>query len=628
MLQTIREKTQGWIAGTIISIIIVSFALWGIHSYFVSSASNSTVASVNGIDITKEQLTVAYERLRRQLQTQYGSSLTAKDEPSLKVRALRTLIDIEVLKQASLKQGFLITDQQVDDYLQSMPDFQVNGQFSLDRFQEVLSATLLSTSEFLDIIKTSLQIDQPRLGVMLTSFALPEESRYTASLVNQTRDINYVSIPLAKFLAQPIAISPASIQAYYQAHQADYKTPEKVSVEYIELSLKDLYSRFSPTESMLKAFYNENINTYTQPNQWRLTGILIPVSPTATQADATAAQAKAEAVSEALAANPDDFDKLVKQNSKLIIPTGYVALDQLSTELQKAVGGLNTAGQVSDVIQTPQGFAIIKALDVKQPKIDNFEAVKDKVRDAYVHQHAEDKFADLRDQLADLTYEHPDSLAVASQTLSLPVKTSGFFTRDKAGSDLAFTQKVRDAAFSNDVLNLQTNSDVIQLNPETVMVLRVKTHLPSALLPVDDVSKQITEKLKLKEAESMANKFATDLLANLQSGSDPLKLMASYQLSWNRVGNIGRYSTKVDSAVLDAAFRLPRPSNDKLSYGITRLPNGYALVAVLGVKDGELTTAKENIVFSDQVQNSMGFLEYTLYRQSQQKQAKIKVSAN
>ena len=74
MLQTIREHTQGWIAGTIISLIILSFALWGIHSYFVGGGNNSVVAEVNGTEISREQLTVAYERLRRQAQSQYGAN--------------------------------------------------------------------------------------------------------------------------------------------------------------------------------------------------------------------------------------------------------------------------------------------------------------------------------------------------------------------------------------------------------------------------------------------------------------------------------------------------------------------------------------------------------------------------
>lgn len=531
MLQTIREKTQGWIAGTIISIIILSFALWGVHSYFAGNGGNPDAASVNGVDISKEQLASAFERLRRQSQVQTATPLNPKDEIILKERALKSLIDIEILKQASLKQGFLISDQQVDDYLQNMSDFQVDGQFSIDRFQEVLSTAMLSTSEFLDIIKTSLQIDQPRLGIAMTAFSLPEESEYTASLVNQVRDINALNLSMTSFLNQPIAISPEAIAAYYHDHQNEYKTPEQVSVTYVELSLSDLYSRFHPTDTVLKAFYNENISAYTQSSA--------------------------------------------------------------------------------------------------TPKILPFESVKAKVREAYVRQQAEEKFAQLRDQLADLAYEHPDSLEAVSTQLNLPVKTSGLFaqsSQEKPSADnIAAYKKVRDAAFSNDVMNLQTNSDVIELNPETVVVIRVKSHVPSALLPLKDVSKQITDKLKVKAADVMALKFATDLTANLRAGVDINKLLETHHLQWTRYGVVGRYAKNVDSAILENAFQLAMPKNGKQSYGITRIPNGYAIVAVNNVKSGSSLSAKEEAVFNEQVQNSMGYLEYNLYREAQIKQAKVKI---
>src|SRR3982751_5650109 len=101
MLQSIREHTQGWIAGTIISIIIFTFALWGIHSYFVVGTNNSIVAEVNGVEISKEQIAIAYERLRRQTQIQLGSNntISSKDEKTLKLKALQALTEIEALKQ-------------------------------------------------------------------------------------------------------------------------------------------------------------------------------------------------------------------------------------------------------------------------------------------------------------------------------------------------------------------------------------------------------------------------------------------------------------------------------------------------------------------------------------------------
>lgn len=624
MLQTIREHTQGWIAGIIISIIILTFALWGIHSYFVSGGANNIVAVVNGVDVSKEQLTMAYERLRRQMQTQYGSA-AIKEDNSLKTRALNGIIELEVLKQASIAQGFGISDQQIDNYLQSMPEFQVDNQFSLDKFQEILSSTMLSVSEFLDIIKTGLLIDQPRLGSMLTSFSLPDETSRTIALVDQERDIDYVSIPLQYFLSQPLTVAPERIEAYYKEHQAEFMTPDQVNVEYVELSLKDLYSRFSPTDAMLKNFYNENINSYTQPMAWKLATILIKVPANPSPADWDSAQAKMTKVTESVSKG-GDFQAMAAQHAQMTIPAGMLVLNQVPAELQKAAASLTTRGQVSEPVRTSEGLVIVKAEDIREPKIESFDQVKEKVKEAYVRQHAEEKFAEMRDQLADLTYANPTSLQTAANDMGLTIKTSELFTKEKPGKDISQYKKIRDAAFGNEVLNLQNNSDVIQINPETVAVIRVKSHLPSKLLPLNDISGQIADKIKAQEADARAEKFAQELVAQLDKGGDAGKLVADNKFTWSKLGFVGRYSTKVDSAVMDTAFRLPRPAAGKVVYGVTRLPGGYGVVAVHAVKDGAMDDKKLG-VFSEQVQNSMGFLEYSLYKDSQMSKAKIKVNS-
>jgi len=629
MLQTIREHTQGWIAGIIITIIILTFALWGIHSYFISNTANLNVAEVNGVEITKEQLTVSYERLRRQIQSQYNSTnpIMAKDESALKSRAMQSLIDMEVLKQASSAEGYLISDRQINIYLQSMPEFQVDGQFSLDRFQEVLSSTLLSTSEFLELIRTSLLIDQPKLGIVFSSFSLPDETASAISLVNQERDINYITIPTQYFLSQPIVISADKIKEYYEQNKSDFMTPEQANLEYLELSLKELSSKFNPTDAMLKSFYNENINSYTQPTQWKIGMIEFPLSATATQDEIKQAVNNAELAGKALK-DGGDLSKIASQYSGNFLNPGWMSLSQAPAELQKAISGFSKAGDVSQPFKTSKGFVVIKALEIQEPKMLSFELVKDKVRESYVHQHAEEKFTEIRDQLADLTYEHPDSLQFASKALSLPIQTSELFTKDKGGKDISQYKKVRDIAFSNDVINLQNNSDVVQLTPETVIVLRIKSHVASALLPLNQVSKQIEDKLKIQEAEKRADKFSEDLMAKLQSGSDPQQLAASYKLKWNSTGFIGRYSNKIDTAILDLAFGLPNPDNaqNKTTYGVTRLPNGYGIVALKSVKQGVISDQKQAAVYAEQIQNSEGLLEYELYKHSQTDNSRIKVN--
>jgi peptidyl-prolyl cis-trans isomerase D len=629
MLQSIRDKTQGWIAGVIISLVILSFALWGIHSYMVGAANTDVIAKVNGVEISKRQLSAAYERLRRQVQTNMGSgSLPDNMETELKRRALDALITVQVLKQGAMDEDYKISPRQVDNYLESMPEFQVNGQFSTSRFQQLISTTMYTPVDFLNLIETTLLVDQPRLGIILSSVALPNEIDNSIALINQERDIQYLELPLDYFSKQNLPVTDADITAYYQQHQDQFKTPELVSADYIELSMKDLMANVNPTDDILTSFYNDNVNTYTLPAQYNLNKILIPIPDSPTDAQLTDAQNKARDVLEKLSKD-SDFAALAQQypapDSNPTTPT-WVTVLQLPLELQKPVAGLTKEGQNTDPIRVSNGYVIVKAIGIKPPQIQPFDQVKDKVKDGLVKQQAAEKFVELKDKLANITYEHPDSLDPAAKELGLSIQTTPSFSADKGVSgDISDNKKVRDAAFSDDVLHSQNNSDVIQLSPDAVVVIRDKTHEPASLQPISAVHQQVTDALQKKIAEDKTMALANDIVKKLKSGAPADQVAQQYNLVWDKVGYIGRYSTKIDSSILFSAFRLPKPETDKgASIAIAKLPNGYAVVTVNGVHDGSADDNKEQYdVFDEQMQNSLGMLEYKLYQNSLKAKMKI-----
>ncbi len=629
MLQSIRDRTQGLFAGIVISLLILSFALWGIHSYLVGGSETTVIAKVNGAEISKSQLAVAYDRLRRQLQMQFSSNygLPEGAEAALKEKALQTLINIQVLSQASLAQDYRISDQQVDNLLESMPEFQVNSRFSLARFQQVLSTTLFNPGDFLQLLKTSLLIDQPRLGMVFTSIALPDEVSSTIALVNQEREIKYATFAVQDFLSQPMTIAQTDIDAYYKAHEKDFRTQEQVSVQYIQLSVKDLMAGIHPTDAELKKYYNENSTSLAQPMQWQLQTIFVPLSQTATNDEVTAAESKMTEISQKIAkgenfatfAHQYPADKQFPQ-----LHQNWLAINNVPETLQKLVMTLTKVDQVSAPYRMENGFVIVKATAVKEPKVESFDSIKDKVQDALVRQQAEEKFASLRDKLASSTYEHPDSLEPAAQALNLKVQTTGVFTKEKGANDVSSNTKIREAAFNNDVMNAQNNSDVIQLSADSALVLRIKSHTPATLMPLKTVEQQITDKLKLQEAEHRAEKQAQDIKAKLASGASVDQVTNEYHLKWDNVGYIGRHATKVDSAVLNEAFSIAKPTQDmKTVYSTAKMQNGYAVIALTGVKNGAAAGKDEYDVFSEQVQSSQGMLEYELFKDSLMKQAKI-----
>lgn len=534
MLQSIRDRTQGWIAGVIISLLILSFALWGIHSYVGGGGGNATVAVVNRVDISANQYRVTYERLRRQMQMQMGTAnLSSQDESQLRRTALNTLINMEVLKQASFAHNYRISTQQVDAFLENMPALQVNGKFSEARFQQLLNVGLFTASDFIDLIRSSLLIEQPRLGILLSSFALPNEVANSVALINQKRSIQYLILPLTYFLQKDIVIPEKSILDYYEQHKQDFQNPEQVSVEYIQLSTKQLAASIQPTENDLRKFYE----------------------------DSYAADA-------------------------------------------------NNKNKQTTTVQLP------------------YEKVKDKIKADYIKQQAETKFLDLKEKLANLTYEHPESLTIAAKELNLPIQvTDKFIFANAKGKDpITSNPNVRNMAFSSDVLFSKNNSDVVLINPSTAIVLRIKEHIPAEILPLTAVKNQITTKLKLIAAEEQTTKLAEDLRQKLASGENPQQLAQQYHLTWNKADLIERHAKQIDPAILFTAYRLPKPENNTKSYyAIVKMNNGYGIVTTQAVQDGSVAK-NQNDIFAEQVQNSEGLLEYELYQQSLMQQAKIKIT--
>ncbi len=284
------------------------------------------------------------------------------------------------------------------------------------------------------------------------------------------------------------------------------------------------------------------------------------------------------------------------------------------------------------MVKTKSGFIILKLIQYTAPKAASYEQVKEKVREALVRQQAEEQFADLRDKLSDLAYEHPDSLSFIVKDLGLPIKETPFFSRNGASklkTDLSSYLNVREVAFSNDVLHLHNNSDVLQLDPDTAVVIRVKSYLPATFYPFDAVQAQIMEKLKADQIQEKTKQLAENIMQSLQAGSALTdKVLKQYHLNWVEPGFVGRHTPNVDPSILEHAFSMPKPEKEKgrPSIAIVHLAKAYAVIQLDAYQDGSLDSANKQAysVFAEQIQGSEGLLEYELYKDSLLTRAKIK----
>jgi peptidyl-prolyl cis-trans isomerase D len=463
MLQNIRDKSQGVLLWIVVSILIGTFALWGVHSYVTGSRHSHTPATVNHQSITEAQVITSYERLRQQQQMQLGAnfSMNPTIEDALKRQALNQLVVSSVLIQAATRAGYRVTTDQVDEALLKIPAFQDNGQFSVNRFHEILSSILYSQDAFLNDMRSSMLISQVQGGYVNSAFALPGEVNGAIRLVNQKRDISYVVIPAAHFTGS-IHVNNADVKNYYQTHQNEFQSPEQVSLEYLELSLPKIKETLHFDETKVQQYYENNVQNYTKPTSWHVAYILIKVPKNASPSDVEGAKKKIEDVQHQLKSGAR-FSELADKYSQDFASSkkggemDWFSAGTLDPSFEKAVANLQTVDEVSEPVRTSYGFSLIKLLGVKKAEVKPFDEVKSQVENTLAEQQAEQIFAQESDKLSNLTYSNPTTLEIAAKALNIPVQNTERFSREGAKAGVASNAKVIATAFSADVLQNGNN---------------------------------------------------------------------------------------------------------------------------------------------------------------------------
>ncbi len=241
MLQSIRDKSQGWFTWTIIILICVTFAFWGIHNYLDGSSASNIVAKVGSVKITRQAVQQSYQHMLDRQRSLLGRSpvLDEQAQAQMKATAMRQLVTGEALLQTAKKNGFMASEEQVQELITTLPEFQESGKFSSQRLERILSNMGITYPTFAKQIADDLLLNQIKIGIAQSEFATSIEIAKIMELLSQTRDFSYAILPLSK-VAQTQTVSDEDVQGYYEAHRDQFKTPEQVSIDYVVLDANEL----------------------------------------------------------------------------------------------------------------------------------------------------------------------------------------------------------------------------------------------------------------------------------------------------------------------------------------------------------------------------------------------------
>lgn len=582
MLQRMRDNSQSWIAKVIVGVIVLVFALTGWESISRFTSTENKAAEVNDRVITRMELDRAVALQHRQLLQQIqqlGNDMfdpSMIDENMLRESVLDDLIERAVLLDGADQANFYISESMIDRLILTTPDFQVDGQFNADRFDAVIRGMGMSSRlEFRSLVREELKISQLRNAMEATAFATPSERMHLARLEQQTRDFAVIELAYSR---DGISVSDDEVAEYYAANEQDFMTPEQVVLQSLTLRRSDFFEQVTVDEADIEALYQREIGNLAE--QRRAAHLLIETD----SIDDEDAQARIAQALERLAAG-EDFASVARDISDDTGSAndggnlGVVARGSFDPAFEEALFSLQE-GEVSEPVRTSFGLHLIKLTRLQAPEVPSLDSMRETLEEEIKTGLVERRFVEASRELSNLAYESPD-LEEPANALGLEVVTHEPAGRN-GGEGLTANPRVMQAAFSEEVLQDDLNSSLIELDADTAVVVRVRDHLRPSLRPLEEIRDEVEDLLIYRKATRQARERADELVSRLRSGDlDADALAAELDAEWARHEAIRRTSSAVPSVLMRHVFAMPAPGSERASVAHFEQTDGSRWIVML-----------------------------------------------
>lgn len=594
MLQAIRDRVTGIIAGVILGLLAIPFALVGIQNYFTPDLGN-VVARVGDEEISAAEFQQSFSQQRQRAQQVLGASFNPGLFEGIVPRRehLELMINERLLQQFAAKGGMVVPPRELAESIASIPNFQVGGQFDSELYRRLLANQGYTPSRFEDTQRLSLRMTDLLTALNGSAFATSEEANQILKLQDEKRHIQFYPLNAASFREQ-ISLSDDELRAYYDEHASSFMTEEQVIIDYIEVNASDYQSTVSISDDTLLARYENEKGRFVSPER-RLTSHILLNTDSDESADAALSQA-AELAKRAR--EGEDFTVLAKEfsqdpgSSESGGDLGWVERGVMVKPFEDALFAMQE-GEFSEPVKTEYGYHIIWLRELDESHGQSFEEVKEELRQEESEQQSRQVYDDLVSRLTNITYEDTGSLALAAEETGLEIKTSPAFGRS-GGPGIASFPEVPTTAFSDLVLRDEINSDPIQVEPDHTVVLRINQHLPSTQRPFEDVSEEIRAILLQERSSAAAKTAAESDLMQIMSGEQTLDTAAaSHEEQVTTMEQMSRRDFQLGLPFIQAVFALAAPGEQATYHVVPRNAQDWALVALHNVIEGDATAAQE-----------------------------------
>lgn len=554
MFEAVRNNKR--VAQVILAVLIVPFAFFGMDAYFSDGPGRNDVATVGKTSISVNEFEQALrdqqDRLRSSMDGQVDRALLESE--ALRRSVLDNLVNRRVLALYAQENRFSVTAQELQETIAAVPSFHDNGQFSLQRYENLLRAQGMSPAMFEARLAQDIQVQQLALPLGEAAFAPGASAQRFIVAQMEERTVREMRLAAASFAAEA-KISDADIAAYYEANPVQFERPARVQAEYVVFDRSAAETGIEVSEDQIRAFYEGNPGRFGVPEERRARHILLALDAGADAATVDKVMAEANALADQLRADPSRFATVAREQSRDPGSAanggdlGFFARGAMVGAFEDAAFALGK-DEISAPVRSDFGVHIIQVTDIKPAATRSLAEAHDEIAAELRGQEAGRRYAEMAEQFANMVYEQADSLAPVAEALHLQVHETGWLEREGGMIGPYTSEPLLAALFSDDAVRNHRNTEAVEVAQGTLAAARVKEFEAAQRLPLDQVRDRIGEQLRREAGGRAAAERGAAVLAELEQGKEAAA-------NWGEARTLQRAAPALPAEAMQAVFAAP-----------------------------------------------------------------------
>jgi peptidyl-prolyl cis-trans isomerase D len=519
MLTILRQAAGTWVAKALLSLLVVSFAVWGISGRLMGTiAGHHSVITAGDTTVSVNEYRLAYDRQINLMSQQFGQRLTREQAQAIGIdqQVLSQLVSGALLDEQARRMGLGLSKDRLAELTREDPAFKGNGgQFDRQMFEYVLRQVGMRPEDYLKN-RSQVAVRQQIVEAVSDGLKAPDTFLKAVALYRgEDRTIDYLTLP--KSLVEPID-PPAedALKTFFEANKQKYAAPEYRKFSFVRLEPEDIMDLSSVTDQQVREDYEKNKGRYTTPETRTIEQLVFK------SAD------EAKAASDSLKAGAT-FDKLMAAQGKTQadVLLGTLPKDKIADKAIADAAFALSLNQVSDVVQGSFGPVLLRVTEIKPEVVKPLAEVSAEIRKQLALGEASRILLDVHDSYEDAR-AGGSSLKEAADKLKLKVVTIDAIDRAGQKPDGTVVNNLPEsAALIRSVFDAETGieNDGLNTADNGFVFYEVDGITPARDRTLDEVRQKVVADWTAAEVNKRLQAKATELEKRLKDGT-PLDTIA------------------------------------------------------------------------------------------------------